>query len=164
MVIDPAHPDARAALVAYLGEVAARIDGAVVSVDAADDVHEYRPPHGVFVVVRDDAGSVRAAGAVRLLDQATAEIKRMWVSPAARGLGLGSTILGALETQAAALGAGRVVLDTNATLIEAIALYERRGYVRTERYNDNPDATEFFEKALVTKTAPPRTGCGDSPA
>lgn len=147
-VIDPADPDARAALVAYLREVGARIDGAVVSVDAADDVHEYRPPLGVFLVVRDDAGSVLAAGAVRLLEETTAEIKRMWVSPAARGLGLGTTLLASLEAEAVGLGARRVVLDTNATLHEAIALYERRGYARIERYNENPDATEFFEKLL----------------
>ena len=53
-----------------------------------------------------------------------------------------------LEQVARRLGHTRAVLDTNGALGEAIALYERSGYVRIARYNDNPYAEAFFAKDL----------------
>ena len=50
--------------------------------------------------------------------------------------------------EARALGVDRVRLDTNETLVEAIALYESSGFVAVERFNDDPHATHFFERAL----------------
>jgi ribosomal protein S18 acetylase RimI-like enzyme len=73
----------------------------------------------------------------------------MWVDPGWRGAGLGSRLLRHLEDEALALGLPVVRLDTNATLEEAIALYERAGYRRIDRYNDNPYAEVWFEKRLV---------------
>jgi ribosomal protein S18 acetylase RimI-like enzyme len=81
-------------------------------------------------------------------DGTTGEIKRMWVHPAWRGVGLGRRMLTRLEEQVAALGYRRVVLDTNDTLTEAIAMYERAGYRAVDRYNDNPDAMCWFAKSL----------------
>ena len=46
--------------------------------------------------------------------------------------------------------AQRVVLDTNETLDEAIAMYERAGYARIDRYNDNPYAHHWFGKSVDT--------------
>ena len=87
-------------------------------------------------------------GGVRTLEPGTAEIKRMWIDPSWRGAGLGNRLLHALEELAAELGHHRVVLDTNAVLLGAVALYERAGYDRVEPYNDNPYADCFFAKAL----------------
>ena len=56
----------------------------------------------------------------------------------ARGTGLGTRMLAELEALCTRLGHARVRLDTNGTLLEAIALYERAGYRRIARYNDNP--------------------------
>ena len=53
-----------------------------------------------------------------------------------------------LEGCAKRLGHARVVLDTNSTLLEAIAMYERAGYASIERYNENPYAGRWFSKAL----------------
>lgn len=91
---------------------------------------------------------VVGCGGVQLVDPATAEIKRMWVSPTARGVGLGRRLLTALEAAAADLGATRVILDTNGVLAEAIRMYTTAGYDRIERYNDNPYAQLWFAKAL----------------
>lgn len=76
------------------------------------------------------------------------EVKRMWVSPAARGLGLGRRLLAALEAEAAARGCTTVRLDTNEVLTEAIRLYETSGYRPVPRFNDDPYPTHFFEKPL----------------
>ena len=82
----------------------------------------------------------------------TGEVKRMWVHEQWRGAGLGSRMLRELEALAVRLGYDRVVLDTNRTLTEAIAMYERAGYTPIERYNDNPYAEAWFEKPLTAPT------------
>jgi ribosomal protein S18 acetylase RimI-like enzyme len=104
-------------------------------------------------VVATSEGEPVACGGVRPLPDAgegTCEIKRMWVHPEWRGGGLGARMLRHLEAFGAERGFTRVVLDTNATLVEAIAMYERAGYSRIERYNDNPYAEAFFAKPLST--------------
>ncbi len=85
---------------------------------------------------------------MRDLGGGVAEIKRMWVHPDWRGAGLGSRLLRDLEQLAARLGHDVVRLDTNGTLTEAIAMYERAGYRQIDRYNDNPYAEAWFEKRL----------------
>ena len=87
-------------------------------------------------------------GAVRRLDPDTAEIKRMWVDPGARGLGVGRSLLAALEAAAGELGCRAVRLDTAAPLIEALALYRAAGYVEIPAYNENPYAAHWLEKRL----------------
>ena len=89
-----------------------------------------------------------ACGTVRRLADGVGEIKRMWVDPAVRGVGLGRRLLAHLEQLAAAQGLSLIRLDTNAALTEAIALYDRSGYRRIRRYNDNPYADVWFEKIL----------------
>jgi GNAT superfamily N-acetyltransferase len=86
---------------------------------------------------------------LRLLDATTAEIKRMWVAPDVRGLGLSRRLLAALEIEAKSAGMTRLVLDTNRSLAEAQALYRKAGYRETARYNDNSYADFWFEKSLA---------------
>lgn len=73
----------------------------------------------------------------------------MWVSPVARGRGLATKLLVYLEDLSLQAGRTTIVLDTNRVLSEAVALYERRGYLPLERYNDNPHAHHWFGKTLV---------------
>ena len=93
-------------------------------------------------------GRVAGCGGLQQVDAATAEIKRMWIDPTRRGLGLGRRLLAHLEDVARERGYRRVVLDTNGALVEAIAMYRRAGYEAIERYNDNPYAQHWFAKAL----------------
>ena len=137
--VDPLAPDAQAALAAYFAELDARFPTGFDPGDA--------PPSDVFVLLR--AGDVVAGcGGLQHLGDGTIEVKRMWTHPGWRGLGLAARLLAHLEVLARALGSTRVVLDTNGTLLEAIALYERAGYVPIERYNDNPYAERWFAKDL----------------
>ena len=101
-------------------------------------------------------GAPVACGGVRDLGDGVGEIKRMWVHDGWRGAGLGARLLRRLEEVSAEMGHRTVRLDTNGTLTEAIAMYERAGYRAIERYNDNPYAQAFFEKRLRTpRSAPP---------
>lgn len=83
---------------------------------------------GVFLVALQNDQPI-GCGAVRLLDDGRAEIKRMYVRAQARGLGIGRQLLDALETHARQLGAHELVLETGPLQIEAVALYERNGFV-----------------------------------
>jgi ribosomal protein S18 acetylase RimI-like enzyme len=86
---------------------------------------------------------------LKLHGAAPAEIKRMWVAPTARGLGVGRRILSALEQHARRRGATVVRLETNKTLREATTLYRSAGYVEVDRFNDEPYAHHWLEKALA---------------
>jgi GNAT superfamily N-acetyltransferase len=100
-----------------------------------------------FVVARL-GGQPAGCGALKTLDPGVGEIARVWVDRPHRGLGLGARLLAALEEQAVVLGHRTVRLDTNRALDEAQAMYRSRGYVEIQRYNDNPYANHWFEKAL----------------
>ncbi len=143
--IDPAHPHARHCLREYAAELDRRFDGGFDADGMAADA-TLRPPQGLLLVATRGAEPV-ACGALRLRPGEPPEIKSVWVSPAARGLGLGRRMLAELERRAAEHCA-TVRLDTNAALDEAIALYRSRGYTEIPRYNDNPYAHHWFEKRL----------------
>ena len=77
------------------------------------------------------------------------EIKRLYVRQPYRGSGIAKAMLLALEDHAASQGIGWLYLDTKQDLQAAIQFYERSGYRRCERYNDNPQATIFMRKQLL---------------
>jgi DNA-binding MarR family transcriptional regulator len=138
--VSPTVPAARDAADRYFAELARRFP----------DGFDPGPPDdtGTFLLATSDGQPV-AYGGVRPLSDETGEIKRMWVADDWRGAGLGSRMLRELEALAARLGHTRVVLDTNGTLVEAIAMYDRAGYTEIERYNDNPYAERWFAKELT---------------
>jgi DNA-binding MarR family transcriptional regulator/ribosomal protein S18 acetylase RimI-like enzyme len=131
-------------------------------------LHEYY--EAVQVVQRDTPASIRkmlkapASGmwlaylaeelvgcvVLRKLDSIphAAECKRLYVRPAARRNRIADKLLDAMEAFACTQGMEWIYLDTYGDLKAAIALYERRGYERCERYNDNPQATLFMRKCL----------------
>ena len=106
------------------------------------------PDHAGTFLLATSGGEPVAYGGVRAISAEVGEVKRMWVHQDWRGAGLGARMLRELEALAARMGHTRVVLDTNGTLTEAIAMYERAGYRPIERYNDNPYAEAWFAKDL----------------
>jgi putative acetyltransferase len=106
---------------------------------------------GAFVVAYLDEVAV-GCGAVRRLDEATAELKRMYVDPSARGRGIGRALVEALEREARLLSMTRVVLETGTRLAPAIKLYQAMGYTRIPlfgEYVSSPDTSLCFGKSLV---------------
>ena len=146
--VDAASPEAREAIAAYFTEIDRRFDFGFDAGDLmAEDARTLRAPGGLFLLARSEGRAV-ACGGLRDLGEGIAEVKRMWVSDDWRGAGLGGRLLRALEEHARALGHRVVRLDTNGALVEAIAMYDRAGYRRIERYSDNPYAQVWFEKDL----------------
>jgi DNA-binding MarR family transcriptional regulator/GNAT superfamily N-acetyltransferase len=145
---DPRHPDARQAVRAYVAELSDRFEGGwdpALSISAADE--ELTPPAGLFLIATLHSDPV-GCGALKFHPEAPAEVKRMWVSPAVRGLGLGRRLLAELEARAAACGVRTLRLETNRTLGEAISLYRTAGYCEVAPFNNEPYAHHWFEKTL----------------
>lgn len=172
-MVAPLGPEQQGRLVTAMAEVERLLTAAlvVVSVVPPDDpraehcVREYvaelgrRFPQGFDVgsaapapldlcVLAELDGEPVAVGGLIVRDRGVGEVKRMWVSGAARGLGLGRRLLGALEDEARSRGCTAVRLDTNEVLVEAIRLYETSGYTPVAPFNDDPYPTHFFQKEL----------------
>lgn len=149
-VVDPAGQAATAAMSAYFAELDGRFPGGFDAGDAlGPGAAAMAAPSGAFLLALSGEGEVAACGGVQRHDPATGEIKRMWVVPEWRGAGLGRRMLAELERCAEGLGYSRVVLDTNSTLTEAIAMYTSAGYQPVARYNDNPYAQRWYAKSLA---------------
>ena len=149
-VVDPADPDARAAVGQYVAELAQRFDaGFDLDTTLPLDDEALRAPSGLLVLARLHGEAV-GLGGLKLLEARVGEIKRVWVSPAARGLGLGRRLLADLEARARDHGCASVRLDTNRALTEAIALYRSAGYREVDRFNDEPYAHHWFVKDLTS--------------
>jgi len=145
--VEPTDPAGVEAVGHYFAELDRRFPTGFDAGEGAHDAESMASGAGAFVVATSDGRPV-ACGGVQQVGPGVGEVKRMWVHPEWRGAGLGSRMLRHLEAEAARLGHRRVVLDTNATLVEAISMYERAGYSPTERYNENPYAQAWFEKVL----------------
>ena len=115
--------------------------------------HEVRPPAGEFFVAYL-RGEAVGCGAVKHHASAPAEIKRMWIAPEARGLGLGRRLLTTLEDCARDAGADTAQLETNSDLTEALALYSSTGWELVEAFNDEPYADRWLEKELTAGRPP----------
>lgn len=91
-------------------------------------------------------------GALKYHGDAPAEVKRMWVSPAVRGLGLSRRLLAELEAHATGHGVRTLRLETNRALTEAIGLYRSAGYREVAPFNEESYADHWFEKSLTLPT------------
>lgn len=125
--VSPRDPDA-AALIAELN---AELDALYRPDDNhfALDESEVTEGRGAFLVAFFD-GNPAGCGAVRLISDSRAEIKRMYVKPSVRGQGVGRALLTRLEAEAKALGAAHLVLEMGDSQPGADALYRRAGFIQ----------------------------------
>jgi DNA-binding MarR family transcriptional regulator/N-acetylglutamate synthase-like GNAT family acetyltransferase len=147
-VEDPASAAARFCIESYFAELDSRFEsGFDPGQSISADVEELTEPAGLLLVARLHDEPV-GCGALKLHGAEPAEIKRMWVAPSARGLGVGRRILSELERHARERGVGVVRLETNRSLTEAGGLYRSAGYAEVDAFNDEPYAHHWFEKRL----------------
>jgi DNA-binding MarR family transcriptional regulator/GNAT superfamily N-acetyltransferase len=147
--VNPEHPDAQYCLAEYVAELNRRSTrGFDPSVGATALPQEVRPPAGQFYVAYLH-GEPIGCGAVKHHSDAPAEIKRMWIAPQARGLGLGRRLLETLEACARTGGAHFAYIETSAVLTEALSLYRSTGWVEVPPFNDEPFADHWLKKELA---------------
>jgi len=113
------------------------------------DIEQLAQPHVHFFVAREH-GRALGCGSFVLGADGHAEMKRVFVDPAARGKGIARAIMAALEREAAALGVTRMQLETGIKQPEAIALYRKFGYAERGPFGSyQPDPLSLFmEKRL----------------
>lgn len=111
---------------------------------------KYAPPAGELLLARDAAGAALGCVALRPLPaDGACEMKRLFLAPAARGLGLGRALAGAIVEAARARGYRELRLDTLPGMTAALALYEQMGFRRiAPYYAPTPDGTIFLALTL----------------
>jgi DNA-binding MarR family transcriptional regulator/GNAT superfamily N-acetyltransferase len=148
MTTDPTSAEARHCLGEYYGELARRFaQGFDVKRSRDPEASDMRRPRGAFLMAISDGLPIGCVG-LKGTGGELAEIKRLWVAPSARGLGLGRRLMDAAETAARELGITVLRLDTNSALPEASKLYRSSGWREIARFNDDPYPDLFFEKRL----------------
>lgn len=146
---DPASDHARYCLTEYYGELARRFEeGFEVSRSRDPEAADMVRPRGAFIVAMSDGLPVGCVG-LKGNGGPVGEIKRLWVAPCARGLGLAKRLMAAAEDVASSLSITTLRLDTNKALSEALRLYRGTGWTEIERFNDDPYPDFFFEKRLT---------------
>jgi putative acetyltransferase len=110
---------------------------------------EYAPPTGAFLLADAEGAWVGCVG-VRRFAEGVGEIKRLYVGPAARGLGVGKLLARAIIADGKRLGYPRLLLDTLPSMKGAIALYQALGFRQTAAYRFNPEpGTLYFELVIA---------------
>jgi len=111
---------------------------------------KYAPPKGELLLARGASGQALGCVGLRpLANDGACEMKRLYVTPEGRGLGLGKTLAERVVDEARRIGYRQMFLDTLPSLTTAIALYGRMGFVRIPAYYDTPIAgTLFFSLRL----------------
>jgi DNA-binding MarR family transcriptional regulator/GNAT superfamily N-acetyltransferase len=145
---DPRDDSARYCLGAYYAELARRFEkGFDVARSRDPDAADMIRPRGVFLLARSDGLPIGCVG-LKGAGGGMAEIKRLWICPSARGLGIARGLMHAVEGVARELALRTLRLDTNSALPEALRFYRMSGWTEIDRFNDDPYPDHFFEKHL----------------
>lgn len=148
-VEDPSSDVSRYCLRQYYEELADSFeDGFDVTLSRDPQPEQMVPPRGAFLVAVSDELPIGCVG-LKGIGNDEAEIKRLWVSPAARGMGIAHRLMEEVEATARKLSITTLRLDTNRALIAALHFYRRLGWTEIERFNDDPYADFFFKKVLT---------------
>lgn len=114
----------------------------------------YGPPNGcLFIAWRN--GLPVGCVASRTLEPGVCEMKRLYVRPHARGIGLGRQLAAAIVERARADGYARIVLDTLRSMVEARVIYRSLGFVQRDAYYANPLPDVAFMELDLQCTATP---------
>jgi ribosomal protein S18 acetylase RimI-like enzyme len=106
---------------------------------------KYAPPAGALLIARDPKGEALGCVALRpIAPEGCCEMKRLYVAPAGRGLGLGRALVAAILEEAVRIGHREMRLDTLPSMTAALALYRDAGFVPIARYYDTPVAGTIF--------------------
>jgi ribosomal protein S18 acetylase RimI-like enzyme len=111
---------------------------------------KYAPPMGALLLAKSETGEQLGCVGLRpMLQPGCCEMKRLYVTQAGRGLGLGQALIDAVIGEARRIGYRHMRLDTLPSMTQAIALYKKAGFTPIAPYYDTaPEGTLFFGNAL----------------
>ena len=111
---------------------------------------KYAPPRGRLLLARLLDGTPVGSVALRPIEPAgSCEMKRLYVSPEGRGMGIGEKLVGVLTQEARRIGYQEIRLDTLPTMIGAMALYRKLGFEEIAPYYDTPVAGTRFMRLML---------------
>lgn len=154
VMVSPRSAEAHSLLRSYFDDIITRANERQATADEIDSAmrnspsDDLAPPLGVFLLARQDNAAVGCVG-LKLLPPSTAEVRRLFVSLAARGQGIGSRLLRELESVARDHGVSRLRLDTRHDLEEARRLYLKHHYEEVPAFNDDPYVDHWLAKTLM---------------
>jgi putative acetyltransferase len=114
---------------------------------------KYSPPAGSLLLARSTAAGepLGCIGIRPMILKDVCEMKRLYVTPQGRGLGLGKDLIAVAIDEAVRIGYARMRLDTLPTMAAAVDLYRKNGFVQIDAYYDTPlSGTMFFERILAS--------------
>jgi ribosomal protein S18 acetylase RimI-like enzyme len=111
---------------------------------------KYAPPNGELLLARDGNGAATGCVGLRPLEDGVCEMKRLYVAPEGRGLGVGRALAEDIVKTARRIGYREMRLDTLPSLTAAIALYKDMGFVAIPAYYDTPIAGTLFFSLLLS--------------
>ena len=114
---------------------------------------KYAPPAGALLLARDGAGVALGCVALRPILAGCCEMKRLYVAPAGRGMGIGRALVDAIITEAGRIGYREIKLDTLPSMAGAIALYRQAGFTAIAPYCESPFADAVFLGLELTARA-----------
>lgn len=119
----------------------------------------YLPPRGRLLLARDDdSGALLGTCFLRMIRTDTAESKRLFIRPTARGLGLGRALANRAVAAAEEMGASRLVLDTGVWMTEALALYRAMGFRAIAPYPESENPAEVADLLVYLELVLPPPG------
>jgi GNAT superfamily N-acetyltransferase len=123
---------------------------------------KYASPAGELLLARDNDGEpVGCVGLRPMKSDECCEMKRLYVSPRARGLGLGTALINSIIGEAVRIGYREMRLDILPNMAEAMFLYKKAGFVATEPYYETPVVgTCFLAKSLTALSAGSSSSAG----
>jgi ribosomal protein S18 acetylase RimI-like enzyme len=121
------------------------LDPAAMAAATLGNLPAYLPPRGRLLLAHGEDGALLGTCFLRMVRPDSAELKRLFVRPAARGMGLGRALARRAIHEAREMGAARILLDTGAWMTEALALYRAMGFRETARYPESENPAEVAD-------------------
>jgi GNAT superfamily N-acetyltransferase len=120
-------------------------DPAVMAAATLGNLSAYLPPRGRLLLVHGEDGALLGTCFLRMVRPDAAELKRLFVRPAARGLGLGRALAHRAVAEAQEMAATRLLLDTGVWMTEALTLYRAMGFCEIARYPESENPAEVAD-------------------
>ena len=155
MIIQPARtPDDLAAVARLFEAYAASLDVDLCFQDFAAELAslpgKYSQPKGALLLARSDEGEALGCVALRPMDHpGHCEMKRLYIDPSGRGLGIGRSLMQALIEEARRKGYTEMCLDTLPTMTAAQSLYRMAGFEPIAPYYETPVAGTVFMRLML---------------
>jgi ribosomal protein S18 acetylase RimI-like enzyme len=130
---------------AYVGSLGLDLGYQNFEVELASLPGNYASPKGLLLIARNTKGeSIGCIGLRPLAEEGVCEMKRLYVSPSGRGLGLGKALVNLVLVEAKKIGYHEIRLDTLPNMAEAMSMYKKVGFVEIPAYYETPSDENIF--------------------